>query len=807
MLSRLAAGSDIVLEGWRPGVAGRLGADCATLSAANPDLVYCSISGFGQDGPWRDRPAHDIDFSALAGLLAAQAAISGRPWPPPVLASDVASGLYAAVAVLAALAGRGGDRGGRYIDLSMAESTLALLAPEIGRLGDGGSGGGPNVTFIPHYGVFECADGRWFTLGIVDEDHFWRRFCGAAGLDHLADLTLAERVDRGELLASEVREAFLSRTSDHWSRALTEADVPAAAVEELRDLPRFAPVPPPRCVRRHGLRDVPGPALQGLRAAGGARPRRARAGRARRRDPLGAGLRVGADRRAAAPRRARGQGGGPVTAAVPAGGYQVGDYAETYRTFRQEVPPRFNWACEVFDGWARDREKVAMVWLTPDGRMVREVTFREMAERSRRVANALTGLGARRGDRVLIMLSRVVEWWEIVLGCMRAGLVAVPGTTLLTEKDIAYRLGAAEPAVAITDVDNHDKVARAMGEMPRPLVVVGGQGHGTSYEALLAAASPDLPNPHNPSSDLMAVYFTSGTTGNPKMVAITHASYPIGHVATGRFWLDNRPTDLHWTLSDTGWAQAAWTAFFAPWNMGAAIFVWDQRGRFDPGEALGVLERFPITTFFAPPTAYRMMVQQDLSALRPRALRHAVGAGEALNPEVIDSWREGTGLHIWEGYGQTESTLMAATFPGMEHRPGSMGVRVPRLRSRGRRRGRARAPRGRGGRARGSDGAGPPRRAIPRVLARSRREQPGLPGRLVPDRRQGLARRGRIPVVRRTRGRPDNQRLVPHRAVRGRVRPGRAPPGRRGGGGGKARPGARPDRQGLRRRRGGGGCV
>ncbi len=366
-----------------------------------------------------------------------------------------------------------------------------------------------------------------------------------------------------------------------------------------------------------------------------------------------------------------------MTAAVPAGGYQVGDYAETYRTFRQEVPPRFNWAYEVFDAWARDGGKVAMVWLAPDGRTVREVTFREMAERSRRVANALTGLGARRGDRVLIMLSRVVEWWEIVLGCMRAGLVAVPGTTLLTEKDIAYRLGAAEPAVAITDADNHDKVARAMGEMPRPLVVVGGEGRGTSYEDLLAAASPDLPDPRNPSSDLMAVYFTSGTTGNPKMVAITHASYPIGHVATGRFWLDNRPADLHWTLSDTGWAQAAWTAFFAPWNMGAAIFVWDQRGRFDPGEALGILERFPITTFFAPPTAYRMMVQQDLSALRPRALRHAVGAGEALNPEVIDSWREGTGLHIWEGYGQTESTLMAATFPGMEHRPGSMGVACP----------------------------------------------------------------------------------------------------------------------------------
>ena len=365
---------------------------------------------------------------------------------------------------------------------------------------------------------------------------------------------------------------------------------------------------------------------------------------------------------------------------APAGGYQVGDYAVTYRDFRQDVPARFNWAYEVFDRWGRDPAKVAMVWVAPDGRTVREVTYREMGERSRRVASALTGLGARRGDRVLVVLGRVVEWWEVMLGCMRAGLVAVPGTTLLTAKDLAYRLEAAGPAIVVTDAENHAKLAGAIearAGAPPELVVVGERGPWRCYEDLLTAASADLPNPRNASEDLMVVYFTSGTTGNPKMVAITHASYPIGHEATGRFWLDNRPTDLHWTLSDTGWAQAAWTALFAPWNMGAAIFIWDQRGRFDPGEALGMLERFPITTFFAPPTAYRMMVQQDLEAFRPRALRHAVGAGEALNPEVIDSWRQGTGLHIWEGYGQTESTLMAATFPGMEYRPGSMGVACP----------------------------------------------------------------------------------------------------------------------------------
>jgi acyl-coenzyme A synthetase/AMP-(fatty) acid ligase len=362
-------------------------------------------------------------------------------------------------------------------------------------------------------------------------------------------------------------------------------------------------------------------------------------------------------------------------------GYQIGDYAETYRTFEQEVPERFNWAYEVFDRWGEDVNdpgKVAMVWLAPDGVTSREVTYREFSERSRRVANALTGLGAQKGDRVFVMLHRVVEWWEVVLGCMRAGLVPVPGTTLLTTKDIAYRIGVSEASIAITDAENVSKLESVRSECPclRETLVVGGDGPN-DYESLLGASSPELAHPNNLSSDPLMIYFTSGTTGNPKMVLNTHASYPIGHITTGRFWLDNRPTDLHWTLADTGWAQAAWSSFFGPWNMGAAIFIWDQRDRFSGERVLDVLARFPITTFFAPPTAYRMMVQQDLSGFTPRALRHTVAAGEAVDGEVIDAWHGGTGLHIWEGYGQTESTLMAATFPGMQHKPGSMGVVCP----------------------------------------------------------------------------------------------------------------------------------
>ena len=358
--------------------------------------------------------------------------------------------------------------------------------------------------------------------------------------------------------------------------------------------------------------------------------------------------------------------------------YQIGDYAETYRDLRLEVPERYNWAYDVFDRWGSDPGKVAMVWVSSDG-VSCKVTFRELGERSRRAANALAGLGASPGDRVFVMLPRVVEWWELFLGCMRARLVPVPGTTLLTPKDIEYRINVSASIIAVTDAEGLDKIESVRKDCPslRHVVVVGDGSGRSGYEELLKAASPDLPHPHNLSSDPLVVYFTSGTTGLPKMVLNTHASYPIGHVITGKFWLDNRPTDLHWTLSDTGWAQAAWTCLFAPWNMGAAIFIWDHRGRFDPEATMRMFEEYPISTFFAPPTAYRMLVLEDLRRYKAKALRHCVAAGEALNPEVIEAWKEGTGHHIWEGYGQTETVLLAATFPGVPYKPASMGVTSP----------------------------------------------------------------------------------------------------------------------------------
>jgi len=199
-----------------------------------------------------------------------------------------------------------------------------------------------------------------------------------------------------------------------------------------------------------------------------------------------------------------------------------------------------------------------------------------------------------------------------------------------------------------------------------------------SYHATVSPASPTWYARVTTSSDPCLIYFTSGTVGYPKMVLHTHASYPMGHTAvTGRYWLDLIPADLHWNLSEMGWAKAAWSNFFGPWGNGAALFIQDARGKFDTAETLSLLERYPITTFCAPPTAYRMLVQQDLSSVTFAALRHCVGAGEPLNPEVIDAWQSATGLTIRDGYGQTETVLLCGNFPGMEVRPGSMGKPSP----------------------------------------------------------------------------------------------------------------------------------
>ncbi|MBK9713626.1 MAG: AMP-binding protein [Kouleothrix sp.] len=359
--------------------------------------------------------------------------------------------------------------------------------------------------------------------------------------------------------------------------------------------------------------------------------------------------------------------------------HNMTDYEAERRSFALDVPADFNWAFDVIDRWAEDPRQEAMFWVGQGGEE-RHLSFADFRRRSNQLANALEQLGVRPGDRVFLMLPRVVEWWESILGIMKAGAVSMPGTTLLTPKDIVYRSGLAETRVVITDAANAAKFDEVRQQCPsfEIRIVVGGEREGwTSYETLVGAAGDQRDRLPTPSDGPCMIYFTSGTVGYPKMVLHTHASYPIGHTITGKYWLDLRPGDLHWNMSETGWAKAAWSNLFGPWNMGSSLFIYDGRGKFSARETLEFLQKYPVTTFCAPPTIYRMLVLEDLNAYAFPHLRHCVGAGEPLNPEVIDTWRAATGLTIRDGYGQTESVLLCANFPPLEVKPGSMGKPSP----------------------------------------------------------------------------------------------------------------------------------
>jgi acyl-coenzyme A synthetase/AMP-(fatty) acid ligase len=355
------------------------------------------------------------------------------------------------------------------------------------------------------------------------------------------------------------------------------------------------------------------------------------------------------------------------------------DYTQTCREFRWNVPEHYNFAFDVVDHWGEDAQKLAMLWVNEQGDEKR-FSFRHFTVRSNQVGNALRTMGIRQSDRILIMAPRLPEWWEAVLGIMKIGAVSMPGTTLLTPKDVAYRIQSGDAVAIITDEEGAMKVEQVADECPtlRLKILLGAEREGwVNYTRAVASAMGTFKREPTRGDAPMMIYFTSGTVGYPKMVLHTHVSYPIGHTITGKYWLDLKPTDLHWNLSDTGWAKAAYSNLFGPWIMGAAMFTFDGRGRFDARQTLDLLERYPISTFCAPPTAYRLLVLENLSHYRLSTLRHCVGAGEPLNPEVIGTWQRGTGQTIRDGYGQTETVILVANFPPMPVKPGSMGKPSP----------------------------------------------------------------------------------------------------------------------------------
>jgi acetyl-CoA synthetase/medium-chain acyl-CoA synthetase len=342
-----------------------------------------------------------------------------------------------------------------------------------------------------------------------------------------------------------------------------------------------------------------------------------------------------------------------------------------------EVPEHFNFATDVFDRWATQHPDALALWAVHSTAGSEEkFTFRELKKLSCQAASFFTECGIGRGDRVLIMLSRVPQWWIAMLALTRMGAVPVPATLLSSARDVSYRLEAANIAAVITNEAGTDKVVDFKGIR----ILAGASKAGwIDFDSGFTKANADFAAEPTRSDEPGILYFTSATTGEPKMVLHTQTSFGLGHRVTGELWLDLKPADVHWNLSDLGWAKAAWSSFYGPWHMGACIFTFEASGNFDPIVTLNTLAHYPITTWCAPPTALRLIVRQDLSRWRFTNLRHCVAAGEPLNPEVLNLWNAGTGLTIYEGYGQTESVVLVGNFRSLGHtvHPGSMGVATP----------------------------------------------------------------------------------------------------------------------------------
>ena len=349
------------------------------------------------------------------------------------------------------------------------------------------------------------------------------------------------------------------------------------------------------------------------------------------------------------------------------------DYERAYREFAWPVLGEFNWALDYFDVIAQSNDNPAL-WIVDDpAGEGTKYSYAQMSERSARMANFLRGIGVGRGDRLLLMLPNRVELWDVMVAAMKLGAIVLPATTQLSADDVRDRVQIGEAKFVVVD---SAELAKFDGlEIPLTRISVGTPREGWIDLAAAYEATPQFtPDGPTHATDPLLLYFTSGTTSKPKLVEHTHQSYPVGHLST-MYWIGLQPGDIHWNISSPGWAKHAWSCFYAPWNAQACVFVFNY-ARFVPKETLDMLVRCQVTTLCAPPTVWRMLVQEPLAEY-PVRLREIVGAGEPLNPEVIERVRHAWDVTIRDGFGQTETTCQIGNSPGQPVVPGSMGRPLP----------------------------------------------------------------------------------------------------------------------------------
>ncbi|GAS98715.1 acetyl-CoA synthetase [Mycolicibacterium canariasense] len=349
----------------------------------------------------------------------------------------------------------------------------------------------------------------------------------------------------------------------------------------------------------------------------------------------------------------------------------IADYDKAVATFEwPTITGSFNWAIDWFDVIAAGNDRTAL-WIVEQDGTERKVSFAEMAAASDRVATWLRGLGVRKGDRVILMLGNQVELWEAMLAVAKLGAVIMPTTGALGPEDLKDRIGRGGARFVIANAADTPKFEQVPGDYVR--IAVGGAENWHRYQDAYAT-TPEKHQTVTAVDDPLLVYFTSGTTSKPKLVEHSQISYPVGHMST-MAWIGLRPGDVHLAISSPGWAKHAWSCFFAPWIAEATIFVYNY-SRFDAAALLHQLHRAGVNTFCAPPTVWRMLIQADLGA-KPEGLREILGAGEPLNPEVIETVHRAWGLTIRDGFGQTETTLQVGNTPGQPVKAGSMGRPMP----------------------------------------------------------------------------------------------------------------------------------